>query len=372
MAPQIDPAEARECLEFLGLSSFEAHVYLALLRGPRTQREVAGETNEQEGHVADCLASLARRGLLNRLPGKPTRFAVAAPEASLPALIRGREQLIEESRRVVELFSTEYRTAGGPAAESYIEVVLGAQSSLAEVERLQARATKEILGFVKPPFLSLENPGERQALTRGVHNRWLWAKAALEAPGMMDVASGYARRGEVIRVVPHLPSKLVIIDDEVAVIHVTEAAPGESIAAALSTRHPELVATLRQLFEVLWSAGVPLEVSEHVETSTEDEDRLALIRCLVGGLTDVATARELGISRRTLTRRIQDLLDDLQVENRFQAGFKLGMAGSEAREANDPVANLGQARPWPKVAAGPDAASDEVSPSGKPNGGPQS
>jgi DNA-binding NarL/FixJ family response regulator len=44
---------------------------------------------------------------------------------------------------------------------------------------------------------------------------------------------------------------------------------------------------------------------------------------LIAGLTDTASARHLGVSLRTVQRRVAALLDELGVQTRFQAGAKL-------------------------------------------------
>ncbi|MDQ3877788.1 MAG: hypothetical protein M3290_05490 [Actinomycetota bacterium] len=328
-----DIAALCEQLEVLGFTPREARAYTALLPRPKTAAEVADEISASAEPVAELLEDLTRRGFLSRIPGVETRYGLAPPERTLPPLVRRKEAELDRSREAIELIGDRYRSTGGAVPEAYVEVVAGAEAAMAQIWGLQSAARSEVLGFVKAPFFSMENAGEQESLARRVSNRWLWERAAFDLPGMIEIARSYHDAGEQIRVVPEVPSKLVIIDRQVAVIHIREATPGGSIVGALSTRHPELVATFLQLFELLWEDGISpfshAPGADDPEASAAETERL--VTCLAAGMTDTAIARDLKVSRRTLTRRIQELMDSLNVETRFQAGFRLGQeAGREA------------------------------------------
>jgi DNA-binding NarL/FixJ family response regulator len=51
-----------------------------------------------------------------------------------------------------------------------------------------------------------------------------------------------------------------------------------------------------------------------------DNEQLELLRLLATGLPDTAIARRLQVAPRTLARRISILYQELQADNRFQAG----------------------------------------------------
>jgi DNA-binding NarL/FixJ family response regulator len=69
------------------------------------------------------------------------------------------------------------------------------------------------------------------------------------------------------------------------------------------------------LFELLWEQGSPLLP----EPGAAPSDR-GLLAMLAAGAKDETIARELGISSRTVTRRVGELLDELGARTRFQAG----------------------------------------------------
>lgn len=328
---QEDRRESTRYLQALGLRRDEADTYLAIVDGPKTPAEIATVLNINLDRATTLLDELVTRGLANRLPGEETRYGMTSPEWVFPTLIRHREEEIEGSRRLARELEQKFRAfeSGIPVSNAYVEIVGGVEATLAQTHRIQSEAKKEILGFVKEPILSLDNAGEEVAAKRGVRNRWLWERSFLEKPGMIEVARDYAAMGEEIRVVSVLPSKLLIIDGEIAIVHVTELTGSEPLVAGLATRHPELIATFTQLFELLWRSSIPVFEGLPAVSVDENPQREELLGCLTAGLTDGAIARQLGISPRTLTRRIQEILDELGVETRFQAGYRLGSRATE-------------------------------------------
>lgn len=57
------------------------------------------------------------------------------------------------------------------------------------------------------------------------------------------------------------------------------------------------------------------------------DDELALLRLLSKGLTDEVIAQKLGLTGRTLRRRLRSAMDKLEASSRFEAGFKLAQSG---------------------------------------------
>lgn len=66
--------------------------------------------------------------------------------------------------------------------------------------------------------------------------------------------------------------------------------------------------------------------SERVNPMPTD-DELALLRLLSRGFTDEVVAHKLGLTGRTLRRRLRSAMDKLGASSRFEAGFKLAQSG---------------------------------------------
>jgi hypothetical protein len=126
-----------------------------------------------------------------------------------------------------------------------------------------------------------------------------------------------AEVGEQIRIVPELPSRLFII----APTHAITPEPlGYADEPRLLIRQRGLVEALMLLFELMWEKAAPVAELDRGE-ARPDLRRLLLLQ-LADGAKDEQIARTLGLSLRTVRRRIADLLIELGVDSRFQAGVE--------------------------------------------------
>ncbi|WP_406476623.1 helix-turn-helix domain-containing protein [Streptomyces sp. NBC_01615] len=89
-----------------------------------------------------------------------------------------------------------------------------------------------------------------------------------------------------------------------------------------------LLDALLELFEIWWARGTPLNIASDGdvhpvptpdgETSAPDSQLLSL---LLSGLPDKAIASQLGVSLRTVQRRIRALMEATGSANRTQLGW---------------------------------------------------
>jgi hypothetical protein len=148
------------------------------------------------------------------------------------------------------------------------------------------------------------------------------------------------RIGEEARVLPTLPSKLFIFDRRIALVHATEVTPRGPEIVGVVMRHPELVSTLYELFERMWKAATPIPVTGDISRADpgeeqEPEDEV-LVQSLAAGMKDESIARQLGLSHRTVARRVGKLLEREQAASRFQAGYRLGLEAAHRSPPSDP------------------------------------
>lgn len=126
--------------------------------------------------------------------------------------------------------------------------------------------------------------------------------------------------GEDIRVLPELPTRLLVIGDS----HVVLPEPlGYADMPLAVIRQRSVVEAVTQWFEMLWErAAVPT-----VGTAGRRDLRRFLLQQLAAGEHDEQIARKLGISLRTVRRRVADLLSELGADTRFQAGVEAARRG---------------------------------------------
>lgn len=338
LVPEEDQRRFSTQLERLGLSARHAKAYVALLSGPLSADELATDLSIDSHAAGKTLAELLQNGLINRLPGEITRFALAPPEWTMPSLIQQREEEIQDLRRGVHQLAQQFRIAYEEGPQNYVEVFAGKEAIALQIKYLFESAQEESSTFVKAPLMYSSAPGVHTGIARGLKVRALWEREILEMPGMLDAAREWVAAGEQVRVLASLPAKVLMFDRKAALINVTES-PDSGVTAGLLTRHPELVATLYRLFDLLWEKAVPLEAAASgeregtIELNLEERDRF--IACLTAGMTDTAIQRAFGISRRTFSRRVRELLDELGAASRFQAGFRLGFEAARRDQASD-------------------------------------
>lgn len=61
--------------------------------------------------------------------------------------------------------------------------------------------------------------------------------------------------------------------------------------------------------------------------ATPTDDELALLDLMCRGYTDEVVAQKLGLTARTLRRRLRSAMDKLGAASRFEAGYKLARSG---------------------------------------------
>lgn len=124
--------------------------------------------------------------------------------------------------------------------------------------------------------------------------------------------------GEHVRLLPELPTRMFII----GTTHVVLPEPlGFADEPRSLVRQPGLVQALTLWFEVLWERAAPLPEVGGLPTDHADRDRF-LLEQLARGARDEHIARTLGLSIRTVRRRVADLMTELGADSRFQAGVE--------------------------------------------------
>jgi sugar-specific transcriptional regulator TrmB/DNA-binding CsgD family transcriptional regulator len=306
----------------LDVSAFDERVYRELLAGPNaTARELALRLDCGPDRLVRALDRLRARGLVSRLSGRPRRYAAAEPDVALEALIREREQSLARLRTAAAEMAALFRRERAGQAGA-VEIVTGRDEVARRFLRLQHGVRQDMRMLDRPPYaLAATNPVEPGALRRGVRWRAVYAPESLEQPGVLDDIHRLVSLGEQARVTGGIPVKLAIADADAALVsvHLKQA----TMAAALVSSS-SLLDALIQLFEFTWERAAPL--GGDPDSPLPDEDR-KLLALLLAGLKDDAIARQLGLSTRTMRRRMKHLLDLLGADNRFQAGAQAARRG---------------------------------------------
>jgi DNA-binding Lrp family transcriptional regulator len=323
----------RRLLEGLGVSLAEESAYRALLRhGPATLSTLATEAGASVAAIRRMLPRLEDLGLISRVAGRPLRLIATPPNVAIDVLVARRQEEITHSRAAAALLATEVAGRTGPHPEEVLEVVTGRDAVARRYLQLERNATAEMLVLVHPPYavdISDDLENRQRAARQGAPTRGIYGPLAFEEPGMLAHTRRAIADGEQARL-GQVPVKLAVADGRTAMLPLVSD-ENQAVESALVVHPSALLDALVGLFEVLWQSAVPLRPSEGSDSvepeawpQPADKEVLAL---LAVGLKDDAIARQLGLSPRTVQRRVQVISEHLGARTRFHAGFLAAQRG---------------------------------------------
>lgn len=302
-------------LEALGITAFAESVYRALLTDPgRTAAELSRSVHRPERATRKAVAELEELGLVSRLPGRPVRLLAARPDTAIDLLVARRQRELTTVQANARALAAEMNVARQP--DELLEILVGQRAVGDRFTQLVRGCERELLVIDRPPYAARATPSEEEVTTRlheDVQVRGLYAPESLELPGALAAARRAVESGELSRVHPKLPMKLAIADREVALLPLVLE---DMVESALVVRKCALLDALVVLFDLLWEQAAPLVPAREAGTPAD----LALLTLLAAGAKDETIARQLGVSPRTVTRRVAELLDQLGARTRFHAG----------------------------------------------------
>ena len=250
----------------LGLTSYEAKAYLALIRrDSSTAAQVARLAGVPRQRVYDVLGSLVEKGLASGRPGSVVKYAATPPELAIEGLVgdhrRNLEELEREATAMVEQLAPAYQ-AGQEQTDplEYIEVLRDRRAINERFEELQAGLKREILIFTKPPYATPpEENVEGLEVSRTHTARSVYEFSVFDHPATIEGVRRFIEAGEEARFVPELPLKLVIIDESIVMFGMEDPVAGRSELTIVTVEHPSLAQILKIAFESVWSQGLTFE-----------------------------------------------------------------------------------------------------------------
>ncbi|MFE7857154.1 helix-turn-helix domain-containing protein [Streptomyces sp. NPDC057403] len=313
-------------LAVLGLDETHESAYRALVSvGAADVPDLARRLTLGEHDTELALRRLERHGLAAQSSARPGRWVAAPPGVALGALLTQQRHELEKAELTAALLAEEYRTAAAePAVQDLVEVVVGAGAVAQRFLQMQLGANGEVCALVtgSPSVVSgMENDAEEQAAGRGVRYRVVVERSVLDLPDGMTELSAALGRGEEVRVVDRVPTKLVLADGSLALVPLAHAAE----PAALVVHASGLLELLSGLFESVWRDALPLRFGAGGVTEREpdgpDATDLEVLSLLLAGLTDASVAKQLDLGLRTVQRRVRRLMELAGATTRLQLGW---------------------------------------------------
>jgi len=312
-------------LESFGIGPRGDRLYRAVLRDRQVPVAVLAERlGWSPAEVDEELAPVAELGLLVVRDGI---VVAVSPHLALGRLadleartLLERERALDALRGAIPDYAAEER--GGDLTQSRlqpVEVHTGRDVG-AVVDALIRSTTGELLLMHTTEWL--DNPGWSKGDTLlaretagGRPVRSIYPAEALHRPAALDLVRQWAEVGEEVRLLPSPPTRLIVFGGQAALIPVEW---GRVPTRRVVVRTPGVVEAMRHLFDVLWRQAVPLPGSDTSGVGSGNQ----VLRLLAAGAKDETIARQLGVSLRTVRRRVADLLGQLDATTRFQAGVE--------------------------------------------------
>jgi DNA-binding CsgD family transcriptional regulator len=313
--------------EALRLAPRERQVYRHVLRRSSVAR--AGLSDAVGLLDADLDVTLGRLEEAGLLRCDPEVVTAVAPDQLLASYVDQETARLDETRArlatlrgwLPALMSEHQSELGADGGATGIQVA--EYDQVVPLLRALATSSEGDLLWLRPdqwrvPAGRQMDEWVRDLVSAGRRSRAIYpARVLEEAP---DVVHARAAAGEHVRVLAGVPARMAVLGTSAVVIHETwQARSGRLVVI----RQEAVVAALTLLFDHLWdqALNVPGFDGGAHEEGGESAQRMLLDQ-LVRGAKDEQISRALGISVRTVRRRVADLMDELGADSRFQAGVE--------------------------------------------------
>jgi sugar-specific transcriptional regulator TrmB len=321
----------------MGVSPLEDEIYCALLRHDGLRlADLSKRLGRQARALAQPLRSLIEKGMATHSLDRAPRYFAIPPDIAVEALIassqRSEEARQRQARAAAARLSASSAARGGGVADERLVEILSAEATAQMFVLMHRTAQSEMLSLTRPPMLisNINEPDHLlfECLARGVSCRALVDSDLLSMPGWLDHMRDNTSRGEECRIAPSLPFKLIVADRKIAIIPLDLARPDGPV---LLVRSSSLLEALCAVFELLWRNATPFPLDDSDQAASGRQASASLLSLLTSGLNDKAIELELGMSHRTLARRISELMKEFGATTRCQLGWLAAQRSARPR-----------------------------------------
>ncbi|HET9498830.1 MAG TPA: helix-turn-helix transcriptional regulator [Marmoricola sp.] len=314
-------------LGVLGLTAEQHNLYRVLLRNSGEGLEVlAQRLGRPVAALRDDLAALLAVGLVEL---HDDVVVADAPDRALGRLIseetrrlQSMTDQLQSVRGMLPSLMADHLSAQAPSGEPVTVEVVDGGDVAGLIRSLSVASTGDLM-WLRPDQWRLEAGREvddwvKDLSRSGRRSRALYpARVLAEAP---EVVRARAEAGEHVRVLASIPCRVAIMGTSAALIPEHW---GRNSGRRLVVRQDAMIGALTMLFDSLWDRAMAVPgLDGRLDGAERSDSRRLLLDQLAGGAKDEQIARALGLSLRTVRRRVADILEELGVESRFQAGVE--------------------------------------------------
>jgi hypothetical protein len=311
-------------LAVLGFDRDAQRVYGVVLRNPRSSEEdIAWMSGVARERLQRALTTLREAALVRHdedlVVPLPPEDAVGRLIVSQAAELREERERLDKARRMLPDYLAQHHSSAASTGESVTVELIRGRDLVGLLRELAATAPGDML-WMRPDQWMYDDGRRaddvvRELMAEGRPSRVLYpARALEEAPAIVRAR---ADSGEQVRLLASVPTRMAILGTSVALL---PQRLGRDAERVLLIRQDAIVGALRLLFESLWESGLSVPGFDAVMEQDALGERRLLLQQLSSGAKDEQIARALGVSLRTVRRRVAEIMVALGAESRFQAG----------------------------------------------------
>jgi len=162
------------------------------------------------------------------------------------------------------------------------------------------------------------------AYKHDIRARTIYLTTVRQDQTMLSHVKWLNERGAEVRTAPKLPIRAIIVDRELAILPLDMSNGNNGI---IVHRAPSTVIAIQELFEMVWRSAQPLGMARLPDGQKLSDEERAILELMALGNTNADIGRRLGISGRTIRRRVQELQHQLGADSRIKAVYLAAKKG---------------------------------------------
>lgn len=241
-------------LKKMGLSGYEAQVYLALLgetRAPASR--VVRKSGVPQSKVYGALSSLVERGFAEQVLGDVKLYRGIPPQQAFDNYRRSVEESLNDAQADMAELSSVAPDAPGDDPGSLGIRLVRSQQIKGIIDEAYETAESELLVAIKDPLvMGPDIAADLAAIKRGVKLRHVVEKSILHDPVFGADMLREAEETGAVRFIDHVPLRFLVVDRRLAMMELAEE---DGSTMALVVPNKGLADNMRRLFNTLWAQG---------------------------------------------------------------------------------------------------------------------
>ena len=261
----------RKKLVYFGFTIYEAELYVMLLdHGLLTASELSKQSNVPQGRIYNVLGSLQKKGFCNIRLGTVKKYEAINPKIAFIDLIQQQKNSVEELENLQSDLETTFNEKNQSSSTEFIQVLTSKQGQIEKFDDLIRHSSKNLNSFNKKPYgtgFDRESEAIKEdsrplihAIKRGVSVKAIFeAESGKDILPFLDMISYYQSIGEEVRICKKLPLKMLLSDDDIAMISLQNNNKINFKLTSIVVDHSDLINAMNELFELYWGYGITIE-----------------------------------------------------------------------------------------------------------------